>query len=658
MNIIKMGDILFNEFSYEAQKALVDAKYEKKNLKHSYVGTEHLMLAILKRDNDITNELNNYNVTYDVFKKAIIDNIGMGDDNNNLFIYTPMLKKVLDYVSNIRDSEITVNTLFSALLEEDCVAVRILMLLNVDIDKLYEKFIKLDVNSAKITLLNELGIDLNSKAECEKIDPVIGRDKEINRLIEILCRRTKNNPILIGEAGVGKTAIVESLADLIVSGNVPKCLKNKKIISLDMASMVAGTKYRGEFEDRMKKVLSELENNSDIILFIDEIHTIMGAGGAEGAIDASNIFKPALARGKVRCIGATTLDEYRKYIEVDSALNRRFQRIDIIEPSVDLTKDILLNLKDVYADYHGVNISDEIVNDIVNLSHKYIKDRHEPDRSIDILDEVCSRASLKEDTNINKLKELNSKLKETSRLKDKFIINNDYKKAYLYREKENKLISKINCIELKRNRKNNVLYDDIVDVIKSKINVPILELNDTYISNIRSELMCKYNNIGIDELLNNYNEKVLIINGNSEDKLDIIKDYCNMVVGRNNTITLDMSEYSESYSISKIVGAPPGYIGYDNNHSLFDEIRDKANSILILNNIEKCSKNIRNLFDDIISNGISKDSKGNNIDFSNVKFFMISNKNDKNSIGFNNKNDNKIECKYKVITFNKLLVVS
>ena len=296
-------------------------------------------------------------------------------------------------------------------------------------------------------MLDELGIDLTERAKSGLIDPVIGRDNEINRVLEILCRRTKNNPILIGEAGVGKTAIVEGLANKIVNDDVPALLKNKKIICLDMASSVAGTKYRGEFEERMKKILTELEENADVILFIDEIHTIMGAGGAEGAIDASNIFKPSLARGKMRCIGATTKDEYKKYIECDGALDRRFQKVDIKEPKEDALKEILMKIKPLYETHHGVLISEKMIDKIISISKRYIHDRNEPDRSIDILDEVCSKVSLKECSKEKKLHKLNIELRKVTENKNKLIINNDFKKAYILKNKEEFLTSSINKLE-------------------------------------------------------------------------------------------------------------------------------------------------------------------------------------------------------------------
>jgi len=349
---------VFSKFDETSQKVLVLAKKEMMDLCHPYVGTEHLVLSILKNDNSVSKKLKTFNLDYDKFKSEIIKIIGKGSKKSEWFLYTPLLKRVLEDAildsKENNDGEVSVEHLFSALLEEgEGIAIRIFISMGVDIDELYKDFSKKIVKQGKSKkgkklILNELGTDLTEMAKANNLDPVIGREKEIKRVIEILCRRTKNNPVLVGEAGVGKTAIVEGLASLIVNNEVPTSLKGKKIISLDMASTVAGTKYRGEFEERVRKVIKELEENNDIILFIDEIHTIVGAGGAEGAIDASNIFKPALARGKIKCIGATTINEFKKSIETDSALERRFQKVAVEIPNKRTVKEILSNLKSIY----------------------------------------------------------------------------------------------------------------------------------------------------------------------------------------------------------------------------------------------------------------------------------------------------------------------
>mgnify|MGYP005943001755 FL=1 len=397
---------MFGNFSEEAQNILVKAKLEMLELKHPYIGTEHLVLSMLSHSKKIKEKLSSYHLDYEIFKKEIIKVLGIGEENNSLFLYTPLLKKVIN--SAILDSKdnndgvVTTEHLFSSLLEEgEGVAIRIFLSMGIDINAMYVEFAtslvkKVKPKKNRKLLIEELGINLNEKAKNNLTDPVIDRDKEIERVLEILCRRTKNNPILIGNAGVGKTAIVEELAKRIVTNEVPDYLKNKKIISLDMATTVAGTKYRGEFEERMKKILNEIETNDDIILFIDEIHTLIGAGGAEGAIDASNILKPALARGHLRCIGATTVEEYKKFIEKDKALERRFQKVNIEEPSYEKTLEILTKLKPIYEKFHKVILQPELLDDIVKLSAKYIYDRSEPDKSIDIMDEGKTLLGTKE----------------------------------------------------------------------------------------------------------------------------------------------------------------------------------------------------------------------------------------------------------------------
>ncbi len=430
---------MLGNFSEEAQSILLKSRIEMDNLNHPYIGTEHLVLSILNNSLSIKERLTNYNLNYDNFKEQLVKIIGIGSKKSELFLYTPLLKKVIENAimdsKENNDGEVTTEHLFSSLLEEgEGIAVRIFIGMNLDIEGMYDEFshklIKKNRGKRnKKLLIEELGINLTDKAKNNELDPVIGREEEVKRLMEVLCRRTKNNPILLGEAGVGKTAIVEELSRLIVNNDVPNTLQGKKIISLDMATAVAGTKYRGEFEDRMKKILKEIEENEDIIIFIDEIHTLVGAGGAEGAIDASNILKPALARGKLRCIGATTYVEYRKYIEKDGALERRFQKILIEEPSLDKTKEILLKLKPIYEKYHYVVINDNIIDEIISLSEKYVYDRNRPDKCIDILDEVCSKVNLKEDKKYNKIKEIRKKLSKIRKEKNSFIVDNNIEKA-------------------------------------------------------------------------------------------------------------------------------------------------------------------------------------------------------------------------------------
>jgi len=645
---------MFGQFTEEARKILINAKVEMNELNHPYVGSEHLLLAILKGKNDVSKKLKQYNLDYELFKNKIIETIGIGSKKSEWFLYTPLLKRVME--NAIMDSkennngEVTIEHLFCNLLEEaDGVAIRILIGLNIDLDSLYNEFnnkIFIKKKKNKKLLLEELGIDLTKKALNDELDPVIGRDNEIKRVLEILSRRTKNNPLLIGAAGVGKTAIVEGLCQLIAAKNVPLNLRDKRIISLDMATLVAGTKYRGEFEDRVRKVLKEVEENEDIILFIDEIHTLVGAGGAEGAIDASNIFKPALARNKLRCIGATTIDEYKKYIETDKALERRFQKVNVEIPNKETVKSILIKLKPIYEKYHSVIISDELIDKIIELSEKYIHDRYEPDKSIDILDEVCAKASLKESKELNLYNSLTRKLQDIIKSKNKAITDNDFKKATIYKNEELKLMDKINNLELKLMDKESkkVDIDDIAYVVNSKTKVPIYEiLNEkkTIVDKMEKELKDKI--IGQDAALNKlisiarkiklgFNDNkcysLLFAGPSGVGKTYLSKTFGSCLAAKN-VIRLDMSEYSEAHSVSKFVGAPPGYVGYSDNKTILEEIRNKPFSVLILDEIEKANQSIINLLFQILDEGIIKDSKGVEVNFNNVVIIMTSN------IGFN-----------------------
>ncbi len=648
---------MFGQFTEEARKILVGAKLEMTELKHPYVGSEHLLLAILKSKNNVSKKLKQYNLDYDKFKNKIIETVGVGSKESEWFLYTPLLKRVMENAMldcKEDNSEVTIESLFSNLLEEgEGVAIRILISLNVDLDSLYNEFsykiFKKKKN--KKLLLEELGTDLTSKAN--ELDPVIGRDSEIRRIIEVLSRRTKNNPLLIGEAGVGKTAIVEELSKMIANGDVPNNLKNKRIINLDMATMVAGTKYRGEFEDRVKKVLKEVEENDDIILFIDEIHTLVGAGGAEGAIDASNIFKPALARNKLRCIGATTVSEYKKFIEDDKALDRRFQKINIEIPNRDVVKQILMKLKPIYENYHHVIINESIIDKIIELSERYVHDRNQPDKSIDILDEVCAKASLKESSELTLYNKLNKELQTLIKGKNEAVSNSDFKKATSYKKSEFDLMDKINSLELSlcNKKKNEVSLDDIADVINSKTKIPIYEIlndNDKVIEKMQEEIGNKIigQETAVKEIINIAKKiklgfkddkcySLLFAGPSGVGKTELAKVFGKTLAGKN-VIRLDMSEYSEAHSVSKIVGAPPGYVGYSDNKTVLEEIRNKPFSVLILDEIERANTSIINLLFQILDNGKIKDAKGVDVYFNNVVIIMTSNIGfDEINVGFN-----------------------
>ena len=663
---------MFGKFSEEAQRVLVDAQKEMSELKHPYIGSEHLLLAILKNNQELVNKFKKYKITYKSFKEELINLVGMGDNTPDLLLYSSTLKTILENViieSRETGDEISVNELLLSLLNEgEGKAIRILLSLGVDINKLYSDISekrKIKQKKSKKLIVEELGVDLTKRAKNNELDPVIGRDIELNRVIEILSRRTKNNPLLIGEAGVGKTAIAEELARRIVSGNVPMPLKNKRIISVDMACTVAGTKYRGEFEERIKKMVKELEDNDDVIIFIDEIHTLVGAGGAEGAIDASNILKPALARGKLKLIGATTISEYKKFIEKDNALDRRFQKVFVEEPDKSNLKNILMNLKSIYEAYHGVKIEEKLIDKIIELSDRYIYDRCEPDKSIDILDEVCTKVSLKEAKEEKEIIKLSDCLTKIQKEKNNAIINQNYDKAYSLKEDEEELQSKINKLKLDYMRKEKVKkvkLKDIVEVVSSKTKIPINEISKDYITSINEiEKTLKENIIGQDEAINklidiskkiklgikdkNRSYSVLFCGSTGTGKTYLSKLFAENLVGKNNVIKLDMSEYSESISINKIIGSPAGYVGYDDNKNILEEIRNKPYSVLILDEIEKAHKSVLNFFLNILDEGNCKDSSGKTVRFDNVLIIMTSNAYvSKSLMGFNkNTTNNSLE---------------
>lgn len=669
---------MFGQFTEEARKILVSAKEEMYNLKHPFVGSEHLLLAILKDNNNISKKLKEYNLTYEVLKDEIISIIGEGKEASEWFLYTPLLKRIMENAiidsKENNNGDVTVEHLFTSLLEEgEGVGIRIMLGMNIDLDKLYKEFSSklFSTNKSKKSkklLIEELGYDLTKQAFDGDLDPVIGRDKEIQRLLEILCRRTKNNPVLIGEPGVGKTAIVEELSKMIAFGEVPINLKNKRIISLDMATMVAGTKYRGEFEERMRKILKEIEEDDDIILFIDEIHTLVGAGGAEGAIDASNIFKPALARGKIRCIGATTINEYKKYIETDGALDRRFQKILVESPNLDTVKEILTKLKPIYERFHMVEITDEIIKLISELSDKYIYDRNQPDKAIDVLDEVCSFVSLKESDDLKRYKTYNKELQLIINNKNDAIVKNQFEIAANYKRMEKDLMDKINNLELtviKTNQKKRVTCEDVALTISNKTGIPVFELLgekektineiDHYLKNSiigQENAIDKLTNLAKRIKLGFVDEKkcvsYMFCGPSGVGKTELAKKFAEKMVGKKNIIRLDMSEYTEAHSISKIIGAPPGYVGYLDSKNILEEIRNKPYSVLILDEIEKANTSIINLLFQILDDGKIKDSKGTEVRFDNVIIIMTSNIgfNDK-SIGFSNNKEKVVEEKLK-----------
>ena len=650
---------MFSKFTEEAQKILLMTKKEMLELKHPYVGSEHLLLAILHNKNlEITKFLEECQLSYERCRQEIISVIGIGKSKNDWFLYTPLLKRVIENAildSGDNDSLVTVEGLFISLLEEgDGVANRILMGMNIDVDYLYEKFsnrfvIKSARNSKKL-FVEEFAVDFNKKYNSEGFDPVIGRDEQVNRVMEILLRRTKNNPLLIGEAGVGKTAIVEELVRRIEIGSVPKKLLNKRILSISMSGLVAGTKYRGEFEERINTMIEELENETDIILFIDEIHTLVGAGGAEGAIDASNILKPHLARGKIRIIGATTKEEYSKFFENDKALDRRFQKVYVNETTLEETENILFHLRNTYESYHEVKISDEIIKEIVRLTDKYIHNGKFPDKAIDIFDEASAKASVVDSSYDKKVRNYTLDLKKVKEEKNQAIMNQNYKQAGLLKERQQTLQSEFDKLVFK-NRKNanrkEVTLDILYQVIYERTKIPIASIANLNEKDIIKKLKSVV--IGQDKVvedvvksifISRYSTKkrpcvLLLVGKSGVGKTFLAKEYAKLLYSKESFIRVDMSEYKDDFSSSKIIGSPPGYVGYNDHVALVDRIKYNPYSVLLLDEIEKASSSVMKLFLQVFDDGHMTSSNGEVIDFSHVIIFMTSNLgSDRKAIGF------------------------
>ncbi|MDO5393741.1 MAG: ATP-dependent Clp protease ATP-binding subunit [Mycoplasmatota bacterium] len=656
---------MFSRFSEEAQKVLLMTKREMQELKHPYVGSEHLLLAILhNKDLELTKFLEECGLGYEKCRKEIISVIGIGKSSNDWFLYTPLLKRVIENaILDCRDNDslITVEGLFVSLLEEgEGVANRILLGMNIDVDYLYEKFsnrfILKSNKSGRKLFVEDYAVDLNKKYNSDGFDPVYGRDDQVNRVMEILLRRTKNNPLLIGDAGVGKTAIVEELVRRIEIGSVPKKLLNKRVLCLAVSSLVAGTKYRGEFEERINQIIEELEGNENIILFIDEFHTLVGAGGAEGAIDAVNILKPYLARGSIRIIGATTKDEYSKFIEDDRALDRRFQKIYVSESTIEETEQILFNLRKTYENFHNVLVSDEIIKEIVKLTNRYIHNGKFPDKAIDVFDEACVKTSFIDSKIDKKIKNYTFDIKRIAEEKNKAIINHDYKQASILKEKQKLIENEYDKMlfrseDLKSSKA--VTLDVVYDIIYERTKIPVAHLkgiNDKKLANRLKEFVYGQDKV-IDKIVTTIQNQVyiqkkkpltfLLIGKSGVGKTFFVRKYAEELYNKESFIRIDMSEYRDEFSSTKIIGAPPGYIGYKNNRTLLDKVKFNPYSVLLLDEIEKASPSVVKLFLQVFDEGFMTSSTGEVVDFSHTIIFMTSNLGSNRSmIGFSgNKND-------------------
>ncbi len=650
-------NLLFDE---DSQKLIVMAKKEMAELKHPYVGSEHLLLAILKNDNlEVTKLLNKYGINYLDYRKEIVKVIGIGTKSNNWFLFTPLLRRIINnatYYSADSNRVVTPNSLLISILQEgEGVANRILIGMDIDLESIYNKLINGSnyYKNDQSFLLDELAVNMNKDSENGKYDPVIGRDVQVERLIQILLRKNKNNPLLIGEAGVGKTAIVEELARRIVIGDVPSKLRNKMIYNISMSVLVAGTKYRGEFEERINKIIKEVLKNKNIILFIDEIHTLVGAGGAEGAIDASNIIKPYLARGDFQIIGSTTNIEYNNSIAKDKALDRRFQKVYISEPNEDETIEIISNLKNIYEEYHDITIPIDLVAPLVRLSNNYIHYGRQPDKAIDLLDESAAYCSSFTNNYNKKLDSLDKKIKNKEQEKNEAILNRLFADALLLRKEELSLRNKYN--KLKFNEKSNInkmrlRIDDIYRVIFEKTGIPIGERLYILLNKARKnmKIVCfKKNRIvdeTIDHIKNNYllNDRplsFLLVGKSGVGKTFFVEELAKNICEPDSFIKFDLSEYSNNNSINKIFDPSLGFTNQNNRYTFLDKIKLHPFSIILFKNVNMCADNIYEMLVNLLINGYLTNGRGEKIFFSNSIIFFTTTINC-NKLGFNNGNTN------------------
>ena len=690
----------FNGFTSKANDALNSAISSAEFLGHTYVGSEHLLLGILKIGSGVAFAvLNKNNVTSEKIEELIRSKIGCGTPTKlSPDYFTPRAKKVIEVAmtgcSNLGKKYVgTEHLLIGILSEGDNYAIMFLNELGVDIATLTTQALNasgMDINAkinnqkqkendTKTPTLSKYGRDLTNDAKSGKIDPVIGREEEIERVIQILCRRTKNNPCLIGEPGVGKTAIVEGLANQIAEGNVPEILQNKKVFSLDLTGMVAGAKYRGDFEERIKAVIDEVTKDKNIILFIDEVHTIIGAGSAEGATDAANILKPQLARGEFQLIGATTISEYRKNIEKDSALERRFQPVTVSEPSEEDAILILKGLKDKYEAHHKVKITDDAISSAVKLSSRYISDRFLPDKAIDLIDEAASRVRLKSSHIPDELKELEEEIKKTESEKDEAINSQEFERAATLRDTESELKEKYEKQKENWNNQNShskgeVTQENIAEIVSSWTGVPVVQLTEEEgqrLLRLEDELHNRI--VGQHEAVTAVSKAIrrgrvglkdpkrpigsfIFLGPTGVGKTELCKALAVSMFGSENMmIRLDMSEYMEKHTVSRLVGSPPGYVGFEEGGQLTEKVRRNPYSVVLFDEIEKAHPDVFNMLLQILEDGILTDSQGRKVDFKNTVIIMTSNvgarliTDKKVSFGFTESQDNEKDVKELVL---------
>lgn len=660
---------MFDRFTERARKVLKYAEEEARSLKHNYIGTEHILLGLIREEDGIAGSiLNDLDITLDKVRKKVKNIIGEGNqkkDSIKSIGLTPRTKKILnlsmDEARKLDHNYIGTEHILLALIREgEGVGINIITQLGGNLDDIRDDILDIiggnKSRSAVVSEgkggtpnLDEYSRDLTALDKEGKLDPVIGRDKEIQRVIQVLSRRTKNNPVLIGEPGVGKTAIVEGLAERINKEEVPELLLNKRVISLDLSAMVAGTKYRGEFEKRLKSVMNDIQKSGDVLLFIDELHTLIGAGAAEGAIDAANILKPALARGEIQTIGATTLDEYRKYFEKDAALERRFQSIMIDENTVEESIDILKGLRDSYEAHHRVHITDESIVSAVKLSDRYIQDRFLPDKAIDLIDEAASKVRLSNNIRPDEFKEINRQLDEINKEKESAVENQEFEKAARLRDKEKELENEYQELKdkweaEKDSNDTSVSPEDIASIVSSWTGIPVEKLEEkekSRLLNLEDKLHERV--IGQDEAIKSVSQAIrrarsglkppkrpigsfMFLGPTGVGKTELARTLAEaMFDDEDAMIRLDMSEYMEKHSVSRMVGSPPGYVGYDDGGQLTEPVRRKPYSVILFDEIEKAHPDVFNMLLQILEDGVLTDSHGRNVDFNNAVIIMTSN---------------------------------
>ncbi|MCH9036252.1 MAG: ATP-dependent Clp protease ATP-binding subunit [Chloroflexi bacterium] len=657
----------FEKFSERARRVLSLAQEEAQNFNHNYIGTEHILLGLVREQDCVAAKvLVNLGVQLNKVRSAVEFIIGRGEKSTSGEIgLTPRAKKVIelavDEARRLNHQYIGTEHLMIGLLREgDGVAAGVLESLGVNLEKARSETTRLLSQSyaqaqsgarttARTPTLDQLGVDLTQLAKAGKLDPVIGRQKEIDRVIQILSRRTKNNPVLIGEPGVGKTSVVEALAQRIASSDIPETLQGKRLVTLDMGALVAGTKYRGEFEERLKKVIDEIKSSGNCVLFIDEMHTIVGAGAAEGAVDAANILKPSLARGELQCIGATTPDDYRKHVERDAALERRFQPVKIEQPSVEETVDILRGIKIRYEEHHQLTITDEALQEAASLAARYITDRFLPDKAIDLIDEASSRVRIRNSSVPAALKDAIAVLENVKKEKETAIQSQKYEAAAQLREQELSLTGKLEGLEEewkteKGQEKPKVTADDIADVVSMWTGIPVTRLATEETERLlQMEDALHLKIVGQDEAIKIVAKAVRRARAGLKDprrpignfiflgptgvgKTYLVRVLAEFMFGSEDSLLrLDMSEFMERHAVSRLVGAPPGYIGYDDGGQLTEAVRRKSYSAILLDEIEKAHPDVFNILLQIFDDGHLTDAKGRKVDFRNTIIVMTSN---------------------------------